>query len=239
MQTLFVTGTDTGVGKTWVSCLIIRRLRENGVRVGAYKPVCSGASADSSGRLTWNDVESLRLACGTGPPVELVCPQRFSAPVAPNVAAHLQGTSVDDRLLSTGLDEWRSRADWLVVEGAGGAYCPLSDVRTVLDLAADLNGPVVVVAANRLGVISHTRLTVTALRSAGLSVAAVILNDANAPNDNVAAGTNAEQLMRWLPGVPLYHCAWQAEALAAISKSHDGCLEDLFASMVTRPANPS
>jgi len=183
MKTIFVTGTDTGVGKTWVSCLIIRQLRSLGLRVGAYKPVCSGASVDSQGKLRWDDVELLSRACDTDPPLDLVCPQRFAAAVAPNVAARLQGTPVDDRVLSTGIELWRSRADWLIVEGAGGLYCPLSDARSVLDLAMELSGPVVVVAANRLGAISHSRLTVGTLKSCGLSVAALVLNEVHAAQE--------------------------------------------------------
>ena len=243
MKTLFVTGTDTGVGKTWVSCLIIRKLRSHGLRVGAYKPVCSGASADPHGNLQWDDVESLSRACGTNPPLDLVCPQRFVAPVAPNVAARLQGRCVDDRLLSTGIDFWRAQADWLIVEGAGGVYCPLSDARSVVDLAMELNGPVVVVAANKLGVISHTRMTVAALKSCGLSVAAIILNEVHAPNevvpaesstpDDLAAQSNADQLRHWIPDVRLFHCAWQADALTVLANPPD------FLNRVTIPGFPN
>ncbi len=235
MKTLFVTGTDTGVGKTWVSCLIIRQLLSLGLRVGAYKPVCSGASVDSHGKLRWDDVESLSRACGTDPPLDLVCPQRFASAVAPNVAARLQGTSVDDRLLSTGIEPWRSQADWLIVEGAGGLNCPLSDARSVADLAMELSGPVVVVAANRLGAISHTRLTVATLKSCGLSVAAIVLNEV--PALDAAAQTNADQLRQWIPDVALLHCDWQADALTILAKPRHELTEDGILSLITNSPN--
>lgn len=235
MKTVFVTGTDTGVGKTWVSCLIIRHLRSLGLRTGAYKPVCSGASVDSHGKLRWDDVESLSRACGTNPPPDLVCPQRFAAAVAPNVAAGLQGTSVDDRLLSTGIEPWRSQADWLIVEGAGGWYCPLSDARSVADLAMELNGPVVVVAANRLGAISHTRLTVSALKSCGLSVAAIVLNEVHTPD--AASQSNADQLRQWIPDVPLLYCAWQSDVLSIHAKPPCELADNGFLSLITTAPN--
>ena len=230
MQTILVTGTDTGVGKTWLSSLLVRQFRSHGLSVGAYKPVCSGAEHDESGSSIWSDVEVLRSACGDSPPIDLVCPQRFQAPVAPNVAARLEGRDVDDALLLNGVEPWRSRAEWLVVEGAGGIFCPLSNQSTVMDLATGLQAPVIVVAANRLGVISHTRLTVEAIQTRGLSVAAVVLNDTgptSSQSDDSSLPTNAEQLLHWLPNVSLLHCRWRAASLSSarrISGQHDELL---------------
>ena len=220
MKTCLVTGTDTGVGKTWISSLLIRQMLLTGLRVGAYKPVCSGAELDESGHPFWADVEALRVSCGNQPPIDRVCPQRFQAAVAPNVAAELEGREVDDQLLLGGIEPWRNKVDWLIVEGAGGVFCPLSNRTTVLDLAIALHSPVVVVAANRLGVINHTRLTVESLQLKGIEVVAVVLNEIFAPTGSVAdpsRSMNARQLRQWLPELPLFQCAWMAEQLTASS----------------------
>ena len=205
MKTLLITGTDTNVGKTYVTCLLLKQLREAGILVGAYKPVCSGAEASESGP-RWNDVDELQAALGGQHEVDLICPQRFSAAVAPNVAAGMEGKTVDDRLLRMGAEAWRNKCDVLIVEGAGGLSCPLSNSSTVLDLAVALKAPLLIVAANRLGVINHSLLTVAAARQRGLSIAGVVLNEsANCPpGDQSARDTNSNQLRHWLPGIPLF-----------------------------------
>jgi dethiobiotin synthetase len=162
---LFITGTDTGVGKTWITCTLLGLLQSRQIKVGVYKPVCSGAEIQPDGTPMWADLEALRKHCALNPPLDRVCPQRFLAPVAPNVAARLQHQLVDDEQLSAGARAWAGQCDVLVIEGAGGLFCPLSDRSTVLDLAKQLQATMVVVAANRLGVISHTRMTVELLRN--------------------------------------------------------------------------
>ena len=220
MQTIFVTGTDTNVGKTYVSCLLIRKLREAGLIVGAYKPVCSGASLDAAGHPFWSDVEALRSAVGQHLPLDLICPQRFLAAIAPNAAAELEGSVVSNDLLLAGVSAWATRADALIVEGAGGIFCPLSNELTVLDLAIQIQAPVIVVAANRLGVISHTRLTVERLRQNGLDVAAVVLNEVLAPDvADLSHKTNAQQLSHWISDVALLHVAFCGEAITILHHS--------------------
>ncbi len=228
MKTLLVTGTDTGVGKTWISSLLVRQLQQHRLRVGAYKPVCSGAEIDQHGNTAWSDVEALRAACGNQPPIDHVCPQRFQAAVAPNVAATLEGRTVDDDRLLKGTDVWKPLVDWLVVEGAGGIFCPLSDRSTVMELAQQLHGQIIVVAANRLGVINHTRLTVEILKSRGLAVTAIVLNEIAATEGSAMEGsavdpsvsTNGRQLQHWIPEVPLFHCDFQAAKLTALRSPH-------------------
>ncbi len=217
MQTIFVTGTDTNVGKTYISCLLIRKLRQSGFSVGAYKPVCSGAEFDSTGIPVWADVESLRSATGLDLPIDMVCPQRFLAAVAPNVAARLEGKAVSSELLVAGVSAWQDKVDVLIIEGAGGLYCPLSDDLTVLDLAVQIQTPVLVVAANRLGVISHSRLTVDRLRQSGLHVAGVILNELQVATDGDASlESNAHQLAHWLPDVALLSTGFLNQSISVI-----------------------
>jgi len=173
---LFITGTDTNVGKTVVATAIVRQLREAGVRVGAYKPAASGAVERLDGNLVWDDVEQLSQALGDEYPAERICPQRFAAPLAPPLAAGAEGRSVDRRLLREGARWWQAQVDFVVVEGAGGLLSPLSHEDSVADLARDLALPLVVVARAGLGTINHTLLTLESARAADLEVAAVVLN---------------------------------------------------------------
>lgn len=198
MTGLFVTGTDTGVGKTWTACTVLHSLRESGHRVGAYKPVCSGAESAADGRLIWSDAELLRAAAGGEWPLDCVCPQRFAAALSPPAAAAEEGTTVDWNQALQGVDWWQERVDCLVVEGAGGLLCPLTDDRTIADLAAELRFPMLIVAADRLGTINHTLLTLEVARSRRLAVAGVVLCRTQPTCDDSAA-TNAEWISRLSP----------------------------------------
>ena len=187
---LFVTGTDTGVGKTYVASLIARELVAAGLKVGAYKPVCSG----SDDRGVWRDVESLSAAIGDNFPLERICPQRFTAPLAPPVAARREGLHVDSHLLRTGARWWQDRVELLLVEGVGGLLCPLTDEETVADLASDLGFPLVVVAHMALGTINHTLMTIEVAKHRGLRVARIVLNQASADAGDLASNTNAGEI---------------------------------------------
>jgi dethiobiotin synthetase len=222
MKTLLVTGTDTNVGKTWVTSLLVREFRRCGINTGAYKPVCSGAEKNSEGDVVWADIEALRAACGTEPEIDFVCPQRFHAAVAPNIAARMENRCVESQLLIDGVARWSSHVDQLVIEGAGGIFCPLSDELTVMDVAVQLNTPAIVVAANRLGVINHTRLTVEALRTHGVNVVAVVLNEMSSAVQESAdpsLPTNAAQIRHWLPKIPLFHCPWRGTEITSVSET--------------------
>lgn len=191
---LFITGTDTDVGKTFVSVLIAEQLRTEGVKVGAYKPACSGA-VETAGGPVWEDVEALHAAAGGTFGRERICPQRFLAPLAPPVAAREEGRAVDGALLRSGAEWWAARCDFLIVEGAGGLLCPLTEEETVADLAVDLGLPLLVVARAALGTINHTLLTIEAARSRGLTIAGVVLNEVT-PADVAAASANAAEITR-------------------------------------------
>ena len=106
---LFITGTDTGVGKTYVAALIARSLVASGRRVGVYKPAASGCIRDAHGCLVSDDAVALWEAAGRPSDLEHVCPQRFAAPLAPHLAARGEGREIDANLLRSGLDYWRSR----------------------------------------------------------------------------------------------------------------------------------
>jgi dethiobiotin synthetase len=187
---LFVTGTDTNVGKTYLAAMIIRDLRRAGHRVGAYKPACSGAITDSAGP-RWDDIEHLRSALGTDYPDDLICPQRFLAPLAPPMAARAEGRQVDFDLLVHGAKHWQPHADHLIVEGAGGLLAPVAEAKTVADLAVAIGYPLIIVARCGLGTINHTLLTIEAAQHRGLSVAGIVLNQSRPEDDFALAESNA------------------------------------------------
>jgi dethiobiotin synthetase len=174
---LFVTATDTGVGKTYVTALIARALCDAGRIVGAYKPVCSGAEVSADGTVSWGDVTALSDAIGGRFDSLRVCPLRFRAPLAPNVAARRERAGIDFEELCRGARWWQGRVDLLLVEGVGGLLCPLTERETIADLALALRYPLLVVARLGLGTINHTLLTVEAARSRGLEVAGILLNE--------------------------------------------------------------
>lgn len=196
MRGLFVTGTDTGVGKTWVSCRLVRALREAGVRVGAVKPACSGSVPGPDGTPRWEDLDALSEALGHAWPPERISPQRFDAPLAPPVAARLAGRTVDPLGLRAAIDWWRPQVDRLVVEGVGGLLCPLTERETVADLAADAGFPLLIVARLGLGTLNHVLLTLEVARSRGLAVAGIVLNEAEPGTSDLAAETNPDELRR-------------------------------------------
>ena len=175
MNGLFVTGTNTGVGKTFVTCAIARELRRRGVNVGAYKPVCSGSEHSESGEF-WADVEQLSDALDRRFDDARICPQRFSAPLAPPAAASREGRLVDHELLLAGLEWWSDRVDATLIEGVGGWLSPIADGVTVGDFAADAGFPVLIVVGLELGAVNHTLLTVESIQQRGLPIAGIVAN---------------------------------------------------------------
>jgi dethiobiotin synthetase len=198
MKGLFVTGTDTDVGKTWITSLIARQLRAAEVRVGTYKPACSGSEMDANETPLWADIEALAEATGREFSTERICPQRFTAPLAPPVAAAAEGRTIDAALLRSGIDWWRNEVDGLLVEGVGGLLCPLTETETIADFAVDLGFPVLVVSRPALGTINHTLLTLNVARQRGLNVVGVVLNHATDEQfESEFVLSNAEQIERF------------------------------------------
>lgn len=172
MRGVFVTGTDTGAGKTVVAAAIAAALRAAGERVAAFKPVVTGTDEPPDPRWPPDD-ELLALAAGTSPGA--VTPARFGPAVSPHLAAELAGTVLEPADLLAAARASASAADVIVAEGVGGLLVPLTLGYSVRDLATDLGLPLVVAARPGLGTISHTLLTVEAARSAGLEVRAVVM----------------------------------------------------------------
>lgn len=228
---VFITGTDTGVGKTRVGAALAHLLTGRGLRVRPRKPVESGCPTGPDG-LVPQDAAVLREAAGCAEPLERICPYRLQAPLSPERAAELEGTALDLGRLHAACVADIGSDDFLLVEGAGGFYSPLARGALNADLAGGLGLPVLVVAADRLGTLNHTLLTIEAVRMRGLALAGLVLNQpAPQPDPKM---DNAEDLERWLqmPVLRLPHrsgsgvVAWRQEA-ASLSQLADAWLADL------------
>ena len=192
---LFVTGTDTEVGKTYVGALIVKSLVDAGYRVGVYKPSSSDCVHDGQ-ELVSEDAIALWEAAGRPLTLNDVCPQRFRAPLAPHLSARAEGRQMDVDLLRNGISCWEGHCDIIVVEGSGGLMSPISDEEYVADLAYDFGYPVVVVAPNVLGVINQTLqtlITASCFRD-GIPVGGVVLNNSQVFEGDRSIPTNPHEI---------------------------------------------
>ena len=197
---LFFAGTDTDVGKTYVASLAARVIHKLGSKVGVYKPVASGCPT-KQGQLVAEDAVALWEAAGKPLTLELVCPQRFSAPLAPPEAAAAEQKQVNAAQLAEGMTVWEANFDLVIVEGAGGLFSPLADGTLNIDLIQQLEASVVVVAANRLGAIHQTLSTCEAAAQRGIQPVGIILCDPTGTTDD-SMSSNSQQIQKYCP-VPI------------------------------------
>jgi len=196
---IFVSGTDTGVGKTLVSCAIIAALRRDGVEVGVYKPVETGCR-DIDGALVGTDCESLRAAAGGVQESDEVSSYLFRVPAAPLVAASAAGEVIKPQRFRDDFERIANDFEFVVVEGAGGLLVPISNGFTYLDLARELGLPLLCVAASRLGCVNHTLLTLAAAGRGALAISGYILNSIESADDcEIDIETNRETIARFTP----------------------------------------
>jgi dethiobiotin synthetase len=183
---LFISGTDTGVGKTWVACCLARWGRAKGWSMGVFKPAESGDGGDAL---------ALIRASGAKLSLEQVRPYAFRLPLAPAVAAAAEGRKVRFATIRRAYDEVAARSDWTLVEGAGGLLVPYAPGLDGAGLAKRLGLPVLLVARAGLGTINHSLLSLEAARRRGLRVLGIVLNGRAKPGDRSVAG-NAGQISR-------------------------------------------
>jgi len=172
----FVSGTDTGVGKTVVACALVRAMRRRGLDTGVMKPIETGVGAE--GPL---DAQALRSAAAATEPLEEICPQSFPLPAAPTVAAASEGREVDMGAIRDAFARLRRRHEWLVVEGAGGLLVPAARDLSMADLCRELGLPLLVVGRAALGTINHTLLTLEAAEARRLPLAGVVISHSQGP----------------------------------------------------------
>jgi dethiobiotin synthetase len=190
---LFLTGTGTGVGKTFVAIELLHWLRSRGIRAVGMKPICCGDREDA---------RRLHAASGEGISIEELNPVWLQSPVAPSVAAQIEQVEIDLERIRDCFRNLSERFDTVIVEGVGGWLVPITADLFVSDFAKELELPVAIVAENRLGCLNHVMLTLESVQRRGLVCAGVILNQANGPVD-LAQSTNETELRRLLTGISL------------------------------------
>lgn len=187
-----ITGTDTGIGKTFCGCGLIRAARAAGVKCTGMKPFCSGDTSD---------VELIAAAGGNEVPHHLLNPVWLRPPLAPYAAAMLENRPIDITAVHKAYHELAAKFDLVLVEGAGGLLVPILRDYNFRDLSVDLNLEVILVAPNRLGVINHVLLSAESIANAGLRLALLILNEVD-PEPTLASQTNPS-ILEELLNVPL------------------------------------
>ncbi len=194
---LFVTASDTEVGKTYVTSLIVKSLVASGYRVGVYKPTATDCVFDGR-QLVSEDAVALWEAAGRPLSLDCVCPQRFKAPISPHLSARSEGRELDPELLRSGISAWADECDVVIVEGAGGLMTPVSDDEYVADIAYDLGYPLIVVVPNMLGAINQTLQTLVVANCFrdGLEVAGVVLNDSQIFEGDQSIESNRFEIAR-------------------------------------------
>jgi dethiobiotin synthetase len=197
---IFVTGTDTGVGKTLIACALVRALREQGARVAVMKPVASGAFETPAG-LRNSDALALMEAAGCPHAYDAVNPYCFEPAISPHIAAKEAGIEVDTSMIRQRYDQLAAEADWVVVEGAGGWFAPINQRQTMADLAWALSVPALLVVGLKLGCLNHARLTQIGVESHGVSFAGWVVSAIDP--DMLRAEANLETLERLLGQPPL------------------------------------
>jgi dethiobiotin synthetase len=189
---IFITGTDTGVGKTLIACALVRALREEGARVAVMKPVASGAFQTPEG-LRNGDALALMDAAGLhgAERYNEVNPYCFELAVSPHIAAEEAGITVDTSMIKQQFDKLAADTDWVVVEGAGGWFAPINQHQTMADLAWALSVPALLVVGLKLGCLNHAQLTRLAVESHGVVLAGWVSNAIDPqmwrPEENLAA----------------------------------------------------
>lgn len=195
---VFVTGTDTGVGKTFVAAALLRSLCGAGRRAVGMKPVAAGIESGSEVNA---DVAALAQAGNVDAPLADRNPHAFAAPIAPHLAARAQGATIDIGVIESAYRRLAAVADVVVVEGAGGVLVPLDERRDMLDIASALGLPVLLVVGMRLGCVNHALLSAWAIRARGLTLAGWV---ANSPSPGMAAlGANIDAITQRLGVAPI------------------------------------
>lgn len=197
---IFITGTDTGVGKTVVTAVLARLLHSKGLKVGVMKPVTSGCAVEG-GKFVSEDAELLKWAAGTTALDSDVAPYLLREPLAPSVAAAIDGTHICPGTIHEAYRRIAAAHDFTLVEGAGGLMVPLSENKLVSDLIRYLDLPAIVVARPNLGTVNHTLLTCFYARQLGIEVKGIIIN--NFPEDPGPAEEYAAGMIEERSGVPV------------------------------------
>lgn len=198
---VFITGTDTGVGKTYVASALATELRKANIAIGVMKPAETGCRM-RAGKLYPKDAMKLMNASGVHDRLDLINPYRFRKPLAPGVAALLEGKNIEPATILNAFNILQRRHAYMIVEGAGGIMVPLSENYLFLDLAHAMKLPVLIVARPGLGTINHTLLTIHALSRKKVPIAGIVVNYA-AQQERGLAEQTSPSIIQDISGVPV------------------------------------
>ncbi len=198
---IFITGTDTGVGKTVVAAGLAAALKAKGIDVGVMKPIQSGCRRHRE-KLRPTDSLFLIKAAGIKDDLDLITPYRLFHPLAPSVASEIEKVEIDIKKIIDAYDKLSELHDLVIVEGIGGLLVPIKKNYFVFDLIRDLSIPIIIVARAGLGTINHTLLTVEYARSQGIKIIGIIINNTAGKRAGLAEDTNSEVIGK-LSGLPI------------------------------------
>jgi dethiobiotin synthetase len=190
---IFITGTDTGIGKTFISVGLLKALKETGLNVCPMKPVETGCKVQRE-KIVPEDTLKLVKAAQVNEPLDLINPYRFRQPLAPAVAAELEGAVIRKQNIVSAYKKLSKKYDITIVEGAGGIMVPVYRKYLFIDLIKDLALPVLIVARPGLGTLNHTLLTLEAARNRGIDVMGVIINCSSKMRNDVSLQTNPGEI---------------------------------------------
>lgn len=189
IDAFFISGNDTGVGKTFVACQLLRHYAAQGLKVIGMKPIAAGCDL-IDGEWVNEDVVKLTAASNVAAPRELMNPYCFNEPIAPHLAAEIAGVEIDIAVIKSAFDQLCTLADVVIVEGAGGVLVPLNHQKNLTDLVLALNIPIIVVVGVRLGCINHALLTFEAIKTRKIRLKGWVANQIE-PNMPFASGNIA------------------------------------------------
>lgn len=206
-QSYFVIGTDTNVGKTFVTSRMITHFAQQGLKTIGMKPVASGCELDQDGQFMNEDVIALTSSSNVNAPLDDINPYRFRPAIAPHIAAQQIGVNVNLNTIQQAYERLSQLSDIVMVEGAGGFLVPINETQSLADLVVKLNLPMILVVGMRLGCINHALLTVESIKARGLKLTGWIANEID-PNMQCYQ-ENLQTLTRLIEAPLLMQMPWQ------------------------------
>lgn len=196
MDGLFITGTDTEIGKTLITSILAYGLRKRGIKACPVKPIASGG-VNEKGILVSEDARFYRRFCGLDESASTLNPCCFRHPASPHLAADMEGKTIDSQAVINSLHSLAHQYEYLLIEGIGGWMVPIAECYTVADFAWDLDLPVLIVSANRLGTINHTLLTIESMRIRDIDPMGVIMTHPSPIQDRQIAEDNINTIRQF------------------------------------------
>ncbi len=209
-KSIFITGTDTDIGKTYVSCLVLKALNQQGYKTFAIKPIASGCDEDHQGRLRNQDALQLQAAASIKKNYEIVNPIAFKEPIAPHLAAQKAGLRLEHKMVKqTILDSLQPQADINLIEGVGGWAVPLNESELLADVIQDLNIPVILVVGIKLGCLNHAILTYQNILARNVPILGWIANRVS--EETLLIDENIATLKEWIKHPCLAEVSYNAQ----------------------------